>query len=168
MRAFDAIFAIARADELDTRTEVIYSMFEVYNEKIRDLLHTNADSTSSPAFVGAGASGTGSRAAVGAGAGAGAGVGAGVGAAVAGSTEQNLEVRLGKHGVYVENLSEWPVGGVDEVASLFARGNHNRSVASNNVNEHSSRSHLVILVKVRVKIGGNGSGSDGGHHTVVG
>ena len=61
---------------------------------------------------------------------------------------EDLEVRLGKQGTYVHNLSEWPVKTVDDALELFARGQSNRQVASNNVNEHSSRSHLVILVKV--------------------
>ena len=63
--------------------------------------------------------------------------------------DTDLEVRLGKQGTYVEGLSEWPISGVEDALALFSRGQSNRQVASNNVNEHSSRSHLVILVKVK-------------------
>jgi hypothetical protein len=62
---------------------------------------------------------------------------------------EDLEVRMGKQGTHVHSLSEWRVQSLNEALALFARGQSNRQVASNNVNEHSSRSHLVILVKVR-------------------
>lgn len=67
----------------------------------------------------------------------------------ASADDASLEVRMGKDGTFVENLTEWPVRNVDEVSSLIAMGGTNRQTASNNVNEHSSRSHLVIIVKVR-------------------
>jgi kinesin family protein C2/C3 len=59
-----------------------------------------------------------------------------------------LEVRLGKDGSFVEGLSEWDVAGEEEVLALIEKGQGLRKVASNNINEHSSRSHLVIIVKV--------------------
>jgi hypothetical protein len=61
---------------------------------------------------------------------------------------EGLEVRMGKEGVFVEGLSEWSVTNVTEVNETITRGGHSRTIASNNVNEHSSRSHLVILVRV--------------------
>lgn len=67
------------------------------------------------------------------------------------SNGDDLEVRLGKQGTHVHRLSEWRVETVDEALELFARGQGTRQVASNNVNEHSSRSHLVILVKVGLR-----------------
>lgn len=74
----------------------------------------------------------------------------------------DLEVRLGKQGTHVHNLSEWRVRTVDEALELFSRGQSNRQVASNNVNEHSSRSHLVILVKVtRTSTRRGGEGVEG-------
>lgn len=61
----------------------------------------------------------------------------------------DLDIRIGKQGTFVNNLSEWPVRCVEESFSLMDRGAINRHTASNNVNEHSSRSHLVTIIKVR-------------------
>ena len=43
-----------------------------------------------------------------------------------------------------------------EVQSLIEKGFLNRQTASNNVNEHSSRSHLVIIVKIERESRKNG------------
>ena len=48
----------------------------------------------------------------------------------------------------VENLSEKVISNMEEVVAMLALGTKNRRVASNNVNEHSSRSHLVMVVRV--------------------
>ena len=60
----------------------------------------------------------------------------------------DLEIRMGKQGVFVEHLRELPVEDMLEVQTLILKGCQNRQTASNNVNEHSSRSHLVIIIKV--------------------
>merc|ERR1719181_1516270 len=60
-----------------------------------------------------------------------------------------LEVRQRKKGgVYVENLTRVEVAEPDEVEKLMAIGARNRSTHSNNINEHSSRSHLVLSVQI--------------------
>lgn len=64
------------------------------------------------------------------------------------SIDDSLDIRVGKQGVYVDMLSEWPVRCVEEAVSIIERGSDNRKTASNNVNERSSRSHLVVTVKV--------------------
>jgi hypothetical protein len=64
------------------------------------------------------------------------------------SVDDHLDIRVGKQGVYVDMLSEWPVRCIEEAVSIIDRGSDNRRTASNNVNERSSRSHLVIMVKV--------------------
>lgn len=64
------------------------------------------------------------------------------------SADDALDVRVGKQGVYVDMLSEWPVRCIEEALSIIDRGSDNRRTASNNVNERSSRSHLVVMVKV--------------------
>ena len=64
--------------------------------------------------------------------------------------DDTLDIRVGKQGVYVDMLSEWPVRCVEEAVSIIDRGSDNRQTASNNVNERSSRSHLVVTVKVRI------------------
>lgn len=43
-----------------------------------------------------------------------------------GGDEGTLEIRLGKAGVFVEGLSEWPVANSDDVNHLLTRGNHTR------------------------------------------
>ena len=65
------------------------------------------------------------------------------------SGTSSLEVRVGKNGVFVEGLGQWLAANSEEVHLLMERGSAMRQVASNNVNEHSSRSHLVTIVKVR-------------------
>ena len=64
------------------------------------------------------------------------------------SLDEALEIRVGKNGVYVDMLSEWPVRCIEEAVSIIERGCDNRRTGTNNVNERSSRSHLVLIVKV--------------------
>lgn len=60
-----------------------------------------------------------------------------------------FEIRQTKDGqVYVENLTETPVRNFEEVLDLMDRAETNRSVGAHNLNEHSSRSHLVVTVTV--------------------
>jgi len=65
----------------------------------------------------------------------------------------DLEIRVGKGArggpsVYVEGLAECDVSAMSEVEHLMRQGSRSRATASNNVNEHSSRSHLVLTLKV--------------------
>lgn len=50
--------------------------------------------------------------------------------------------------VYVEGLSRYRIRSVDDLDELLRRGDSNRSTAATNVNETSSRSHAVLVVKV--------------------
>ena len=100
-------------------------MLEVYNERVVDLLDLRS---------GAG--------------GAGGGGGGGGGGDKPDAAGSGLDIRVGKNGCFVEGLSEWVVQSAVEVGALLTQGAVNRRVASNNVNEHSSRSHMVVLVKV--------------------
>ncbi|CAE7839158.1 KIN14J, partial [Symbiodinium microadriaticum] len=59
----------------------------------------------------------------------------------------DLDVRMGKTGTYVDGLGEYPIRTLDDALETIGRGAANRMVASNHVNEHSSRSHLVSLIK---------------------
>jgi kinesin family protein C2/C3 len=65
-----------------------------------------------------------------------------------GSGGNDLNIRLRKDEVYVENLTECEVATCDDVEELMQLASSNRSTANNNVNEHSSRSHLVLSVRV--------------------
>ncbi|RNA18435.1 kinesin KIF16B [Brachionus plicatilis] len=61
---------------------------------------------------------------------------------------ENLKVREHpKTGVYVQDLSQHTVVNYDDVDELLTRGNHNRTVASTQMNEASSRSHAIFTVK---------------------
>eukprot|EP01041_Mallomonas_annulata_P005980 gene5980-12058_t len=63
------------------------------------------------------------------------------------SVNSSLEVRLGKDGVYVEDLASWRANCVVDVQVLLDKGHAVRKIACNNINEHSSRAHLVVIVK---------------------
>ena len=60
--------------------------------------------------------------------------------------KKGLDIRVGKQGVYVENLIEVEVLGEEDVTELMTMGHAHRSVGSHNINEHSSRSHLVLSI----------------------
>ena len=61
----------------------------------------------------------------------------------------HLDIRMGKNNeVYVEGLSEVTVTCVGSVQKVLSDAQSNRSTASNNVNDHSSRSHSVVTLKI--------------------
>jgi hypothetical protein len=53
-------------------------------------------------------------------------------------------VREGPHGNYVPDLTMVNVDSLDEVIELLGLADQNRSTAKTNMNEHSSRSHLIL------------------------
>ncbi|OQR95964.1 kinesin [Thraustotheca clavata] len=59
-----------------------------------------------------------------------------------------LEVRMGKHGAFVENLMEVEVNTISDVEDLMKLGHSHRSVGGHDFNEHSSRSHLVLSMTI--------------------
>ena len=63
-------------------------------------------------------------------------------------TRTTLDVRMGKNGTFVAGLVEVEVMSMEDVNELLSLGVANRSVGAHNVNEHSSRSHLVFSVRV--------------------
>lgn len=68
---------------------------------------------------------------------------------VASSLDENLELKTKKNGqIMVENLSEHRILHVDQIKLLFQQATGKRKMASNNVNEHSSRSHLILMTQV--------------------
>eukprot|EP00903_Cladosiphon_okamuranus_P017656 g16259.t2 len=65
------------------------------------------------------------------------------------TTANKHDIRVDKKGrVYVEGLVECEVETLEEVEELVVLGGRNRTVGNNNVNEHSSRSHLVLQVQI--------------------
>lgn len=61
----------------------------------------------------------------------------------------SLEIRRNEEGrIEVPNLHREKVTSIDDVMELLKRGNGNRATASTDMNEHSSRSHMVLAVDV--------------------
>jgi hypothetical protein len=59
---------------------------------------------------------------------------------------QNLAIREGRQGVYVDGLSEWAVRSPHEIYTLMKKGATSRTTASTNMNDVSSRSHAVFII----------------------
>ena len=64
--------------------------------------------------------------------------------------------------VYVEGLSRYRIQSVEDLWQLLQRGDFNRSTAATNMNETSSRSHAVLIIKVLTPDDANGSAAEGG------
>eukprot|EP00388_Colpodella_angusta_P019451 GDKJ01048686.1.p1 GENE.GDKJ01048686.1~~GDKJ01048686.1.p1 ORF type:complete len:833 (-),score=285.95 GDKJ01048686.1:402-2900(-) len=66
--------------------------------------------------------------------------------------KDNLKVHEDKvRGIYVGDITEEYVACEEEVFQLMEVGQQNRSVAATNMNEHSSRSHLVFMITINQK-----------------
>ena len=59
-----------------------------------------------------------------------------------------LEVKQGAKGNHVPNLTQVPVSSLEEVRKLLSVADKNRAQASTNMNEHSSRSHMMLTVSI--------------------
>ncbi|KAH9589199.1 Kinesin motor domain [Trypanosoma melophagium] len=55
----------------------------------------------------------------------------------------------GPYGTYVTNLSEVEVKSPGDIHRIMERANRNRSEGQTNMNEHSSRSHMILYIIVR-------------------
>eukprot|EP00808_Paulinella_micropora_P008317 g60437.t1 len=60
--------------------------------------------------------------------------------------KDNLKIREGSMGVYVEDMTAHYIASFEEVLEVMAHGNENRAMASTNMNETSSRSHSVFIL----------------------
>lgn len=66
----------------------------------------------------------------------------------------SLDIRRSKEGrIEVPNLTKEKVSSIQEVMALLKRGNSNRATAATDMNEHSSRSHMVLIVDVLSGLG---------------
>jgi hypothetical protein len=66
----------------------------------------------------------------------------------------SLDIRQGPDNVVsVPGLKQAAVASIEEVMAVFSKGTANRATSSTNLNEHSSRSHLIILVEVTTRVG---------------
>ncbi|KAG2495257.1 hypothetical protein HYH03_006530 [Edaphochlamys debaryana] len=77
-----------------------------------------------------------------------------------------LDVKQGPDGMYVPGLKQEEVATMDEVSALIDRGKSNRSTFATNMNEHSSRSHLVLSVHITCTSKINGSQLRGKLHLI--
>ncbi|XWS24001.1 hypothetical protein CRYUN_Cryun28dG0063700 [Craigia yunnanensis] len=67
-------------------------------------------------------------------------------------TLKRLEIRQALEGFHhVPGIVEAKVENIKEVWNVLQAGNNARAVGSNNVNEHSSRSHCLLCIMVRAK-----------------
>jgi kinesin family protein C2/C3 len=113
------------AESVDFHFTMEVGMLEIYNEEIFDLLATSGSSVAEKKKEAKKAGG-----------------------------KASLEIRRSKDGhVEVPNLTKEKVNGIKEVMELLKRGNSNRATASTDVNEHSSRSHMVLMVEVTSGVG---------------
>jgi len=66
-----------------------------------------------------------------------------------------LEIRRSADGlIEVPNLTKESIASVDDMMKLLKRGNSNRATAATDLNEHSSRSHMVLTVDVASGVAG--------------
>jgi len=64
-------------------------------------------------------------------------------------SKNNLNVREEKQkGIYVDGLSEKPIGSQQEVHEIMREGNDNRAVGCTNMNAQSSRSHSIFYMLI--------------------
>ncbi|KAL3527570.1 hypothetical protein ACH5RR_012226 [Cinchona calisaya] len=71
---------------------------------------------------------------------------------VTSSTSKKLEIKQAPEGFHhIPGIVEAEVGNIKEVWDVLQAGSSARAVGSNNVNEHSSRSHCMLCVMVKAK-----------------
>lgn len=104
------------------------SYFEIYNEKIRDLLSDDVGTVTSfqgtPPKKGMNESSDSLN------------------------TDEPITIRANGNGEIVVNVIQNEVSNVDEVLELLIIGNAQRAVATTDINTHSSRSHVVFRLTV--------------------
>lgn len=117
---------VGNENEDDPAKEVAFNftlklgMLEIYNDEIYDLLNTAG---SSMAEKKQGAMNAGGK--------------------------TSLDIRQSKEGrIEVPDLTKETVHSIQEVMALLKRGNSHRATATTDMNEHSSRSHMVLMVDV--------------------
>ncbi|CAL0331557.1 unnamed protein product [Lupinus luteus] len=108
-RTLELLFKISKERSETFAYDISVSVFEVYNEQIRDLLAT-------------------------------------------GPTSKRLEIKQASEGSHhVPGVVEAKVDTISEVWNVMQAGSNARAVGSNNINEHSSRSHCMLCIMVRAK-----------------
>jgi len=66
-----------------------------------------------------------------------------------GDQTKRLQIHENKDkGVYVKDLSSYPVTTVDEMRKKLKEGSSNRHVGETDMNRDSSRSHSIFIIRV--------------------
>jgi kinesin family protein C2/C3 len=129
-RAVGELFRLVASLQPDWTYTLTFSMLEIYNEAVFDLLLDNSSGNGGGNGSGSGGGGSGNRA----------------------SDKEKLEIRQsqsGTEGSVVAGLTEVEVTSAKQVLELMARGQANRAVGSHDLNEHSSRSHSILTIVCR-------------------
>ena len=74
----------------------------------------------------------------------------------------SLDIRQEPDGnIIVPGLKQIKVDCIEDVMNVFAKGSTHRATGSTNLNEHSSRSHLIISIDISIKnsLGNNTKGN---------
>jgi len=107
LRAVQSIFRTLDSRKEEEECEVFLSMFEVYNEELKDLLDPR---------------------------------------------KKKMDISMDKEeGTVIAGLEKIKVASEDEVSKAVERGQSNRATKATNMNEHSSRSHLVLRLYTKLK-----------------
>lgn len=133
-RATDLIYETTQEQKTLFDFAVTLQLVEIYNEEIYDLLavHPSAGSSNqqqtnqlfSPPTTGAAST------------------------YPPGATRTAVEIRHGEQGVYLKNVTTVPMESAIDMHAAIQRGAVNRSVSSTPKNEHSSRSHSVLMIDI--------------------
>eukprot|EP01050_Picozoa_sp_SAG11_P001674 SAG11_NODE_75_length_18024_cov_5.885356_21_plen_351_part_00 len=67
------------------------------------------------------------------------------------ANQENLDIRRGPQGAFVPGLTSVPVTNVEEVMSVLAAGNENRSISATKMNAASSRSHSLLMIQAALQ-----------------
>jgi len=78
-----------------------------------------------------------------------------------GAAASELDIRTGPQGNYLPGVVQEDVHCPDDVQVLMDRGASNRSVGATNANEHSSRSHSLLMIDIAGKNKVTGAASNG-------
>lgn len=66
------------------------------------------------------------------------------------TSKKNLEIREGKKGIFVENLTEIRVDTPDIAFNLVKQGDSNKIIAETKLNDKSSRSHCIFRISLEL------------------